>query len=397
MTFPVWHNFGVAKIVERSVALNRRACPITRFLRVAHLFRRQQLFERILYVDGPNKYVREKDAFVLRFDECIGDDELPQFPETLSKKMRTRSIHRSHSVSQTPQLDSENEDGWTCALSKGMRRRLKAKGYTSPLSITLPVPTNSGSCGRRTVIILPDDSPSALSSKFDVALASFLRPTSLVAVVLAQLRPRFRCSASFAPLLCLGLGNPAVDTASLRQLAFLAALVQMSEGIFSPEKTFVYDPVLKTTSRNFIRELGFCILSSNLEGHYQLPRERPTLVFLPHCPIALAEGLVACNWHLDVLNRLTFLSCPLKPRAGIAEVPCIAHLQPFRSYSLLKTEGERDFEGLRIEWFHIPPGVDLGAVKTSDKAAASSSDLLTFEAIPSFIDGGDTKAIDEVA
>lgn len=140
-----------------------------------------------------------------------------------------------------------------------MRRRLKAKGYTAPLSITLPVPTNSGSCGRRTVFILPDDSPSALSSKFDAALASFLRPTSLVAVVLAQLRQRFHCSASFAPLLCLGLGNPAVDAASLRQLAFLAALVQMSEGIFSPGKTFVYDPVLKTTSRNFIRGLGFCV------------------------------------------------------------------------------------------------------------------------------------------
>ncbi|VDK36959.1 unnamed protein product [Taenia asiatica] len=314
--------------------------------------------------------------------------------------MRTRSIHQSHPVPQASQLDSENEDGWTCALSKGMRRRLKAKGYTSPLSITLPVPTNSGSCGSRTVIILPDDSPSALSSKFDAALASFLRPTSLVTVVLAQLRPRFRCSASFAPLLCLGLGNPAVDAASLRQLAFLAALVQMSEGIFSPEKTFVYDPA----SAHFKSVCSFCIsvsfmqiLSSNLEGQYQLPRERPSLVFLPHCPIALAEGLVACNWHLDVLNRLTFLSCPLKPRAGIAEVPCIAHLQPFRSYSLLKTEGERDFEGLRIEWFHIPPDVDLGAVKTSDKAAASSSDLLTFEAIPSFIDGGDTKAIDEVA
>ncbi|CDS42897.1 protein sensitivity to red light reduced [Echinococcus multilocularis] len=311
--------------------------------------------------------------------------------------MRTRAIHQNHLVSQPAQVDSENEEGWTCALSKGMRRRLKAKGYATPLSITLPVPTNSSSCGRRTVFILPDDSPSALSSKFDAALASFLRPNSLVSIVLAQLRSRFRCSSSFAPLLCLGLGNPAVDSASLRQLAFLAALVQTSDGIFSPGKTFVYDPVLKTTSRNFIRQLGFCILSSNLEGQYQLPRERPTLVFLPHCPIALAEGLVTCNWHRDVLNQLTFLSCSLKPRAGIAEVPCIAHLQPFRCYSLLKTEGERDFEGLRIEWFHIPPGVDLGVVKTNDRVAVSSSDLLTFETIPSFIDGGDTKTTDGVA
>ncbi|VDM30590.1 unnamed protein product [Hydatigera taeniaeformis] len=319
--------------------------------------------------------------------------------------MRTRAIHQSASVSRPAQLDSENEEGWTCALSKvsyfrlrlGMRRRLKAKGYTAPLSFTLPVPANPGNHGRRTVFMLPDDSPSVLSSKFGAILASFLRPTSLVAVVLAQLRPRFSCSAGFATLLCLGLGNPAVDAASLRQLAFLSALVQMSEGIFSPGKTFVYDPLLKTTSRNFIRELGFYILSSNLEGQYQLPRGHPTLVFLPHCPIALAEGLVASNWHPDVLNRLTFLSCPLKPRAGIAEVPCIAHLQPFRSYSLLKTEGERDFEGIRIEWFHIPAGVDLGAAKNNEKVATSYSDLLTFEAIPSFIDGEDTKSTDEIS
>lgn len=144
-----------------------------------------------------------------------------------------------------------------------MRRRIKAKGCTGPFSITLP-PTQTNQV-RRKVVSLPDDSPSALRAKFDIALNHFLRPsispntTSLVRTVLNHLRNHFRNQNSAGILLCLGLGNPAVDASSLRQLAFLAALVQLSEGAFVPTKTFVYDPVLKNVARDFIRSLGFFV------------------------------------------------------------------------------------------------------------------------------------------
>ncbi|KAM7536947.1 hypothetical protein Aperf_G00000062774 [Anoplocephala perfoliata] len=315
--------------------------------------------------------------------------------------MPTKPTQKGHHVVKSPQFDSEDEDeGWTCALSKGMRRRIKAKGCIGPFSITLP-PSQTNQI-RRKVISLPDDSPSALRAKFGTALNCFLRPaispntTSLVKTVLGHLRNHSRIQNSAAILLCLGLGNPAVNTSSLRQLAFLAALVQLSEGAFVPTKTYVYDPVLKNVAREFIRGLGFCILSSNLEGQYCLPRDQPTLVFLPHCPIALAESLIACNWHQERLNRLTFLTCPLEPRQGLPEVPCLSHLQHYRHHESLNTN-ERDFEGLRIEWFDLPPGLELGPVKTASKNPTVTGDLLTFENISSFIDGGDAKTTDAVS
>ncbi|VDD75700.1 unnamed protein product [Mesocestoides corti] len=303
--------------------------------------------------------------------------------------MRTKTITKTTSLQ--PSL-SEDEDGeWNCALSKGMRRRLKATGRTSPLSVRLPVPKNSEK-KPRTLLYLPDDSPSALKAKFGAALAQFLPSegsASFVARVLSELRARIRPSAK---ILCLGLGNPAVDSSSLRQLAFLTALVEASDGIFAPARTFIYDPVLKITSRDFIRRQGFRVLSSNLEGHYHLPRDQSTFVFLPHCPLALAEGLVSCNWHREVLNQLTFLSCPLKPRNADNEVPHLAFLQPFRNRASLKTE--RDFEGLRLEWFYLPPEVNLVPASASSQSTIPSGDLLTFDNVSSFIDGCDAQTID---
>ena len=219
-----------------------------------------------------------------------------------------------------------------------MRRRLKANGYSGPLSISLPASANSGRL-RRTIISLPDDSPSALQAKFASALSRFLRPistSSLVGLVLAQLRSRFRSSATAAvggaPLLCLGLGNPAVDASSLRQLAFIVALVQTSEGVFSPAKTFIYDPVLKATSRDFIRSLGFCVSfvyvnrnsteMSSLFCRYMKFREFPWVFVFCTLPIQTSlfyfsswrthhSPLGDCDWVLLGKSLPRFLSCVL--------------------------------------------------------------------------------------
>ncbi len=143
-----------------------------------------------------------------------------------------------------------------------MRRRLKATGRTSPLSIRLPLKSSGKrSGGSRTLLALPDDSPAALKTKFSAALANFPFTRgdnpSFLTRVLVDLRVRIPAGSATASILCLGLGNPAVDAASLRQLAFLSAMIEASEGLFSPAKTFLYDPVLKTTSREFIRRQGF--------------------------------------------------------------------------------------------------------------------------------------------
>lgn len=149
-----------------------------------------------------------------------------------------------------------------------MRRRLKASGRSTPLSIRLPKSSSGGRIGdSRILLTLPDDSLSALKVKYSAALGNYpIRAGALVTRVLAVVKERIHGhpdgkSTTSNSILCLGLGNPAVDASSLRQLAFLSALVEASGGIFRPAKTFLYDPVLKATSRTFIRHQGFRVRS----------------------------------------------------------------------------------------------------------------------------------------
>ncbi|VDN28652.1 unnamed protein product [Dibothriocephalus latus] len=172
--------------------------------------------------------------------------------------------------------DDEDEQGWKCAVSKSMRRRLRRAGLTSPPRIRLreqrtsfqrPLP--------RMLIVLPDDTPGSLQKKFSIAL-DYLESSSsgrqFVAAVRTQLDSVFTSLHRSLPqppdhdssvfCLCLGLGNPAVDRSSLRQLAFLTALMKDST-LFQPSKTYFYDPLLRWTSRDFIRRLGFRVSGSN--------------------------------------------------------------------------------------------------------------------------------------
>lgn len=130
----------------------------------------------------------------------------------------------------------------------------------------------------KTVSFPPDDSPSVIRAKFDSALNKFLRSSSIetlniqmVISILEHLRNRRRISktsSSPATILCLGLGNPALYTSSLNQLALLAALVKLSGGTFLSEKTFIYDPLMKKVARNFIRGLGFRVSYYFLSIYY---------------------------------------------------------------------------------------------------------------------------------
>lgn len=73
----------------------------------------------------------------------------------------------------------------------------------------------------------------------------------------------------------------------------------------------------------------------------------------------------------------------------------MSHLQPYHHHESLNTN-ERDFEGLRVEWFYLPSGLELGPVKTASNNPTVTGDLLTFENISSFIDGVDVKTTDGV-
>lgn len=143
--------------------------------------------------------------------------------------------------------------------------------------------------------------------------------------------------------------------------------------------------------------VDFQILASNQRGHYRLPCDRASLVFLPHCPIFLAENLVASNWDRETLNRLTFLSCPLRPRSygsPTASVPYLTRLQPHRvSCKAFTPLDERFLEGLRLEWFSIPDGEVL---EPPCGDSCGGGGVLTYEEISAFIDGVDYKTTEKI-
>uniref|UniRef100_A0A0X3PGJ9 SRR1-like domain-containing protein n=2 Tax=Schistocephalus solidus TaxID=70667 RepID=A0A0X3PGJ9_SCHSO len=305
--------------------------------------------------------------------------------------------------------DEEDEQGWKCALSKGMRRRLRRAGLTSPPRIRLRDQTTPLRPLQRTLIALPDDTPEALQKKFSIALDYFERSCSgrqFVTAVLTQLDNVFTSLRLGIPqppdpgapifCLCLGLGNPAVDRSSLRQLALLTTLVKHT-ALFKPSKTYFYDPLLRQTSREFIRRLGFRILCSNTEGKYVLPQSHFTLAFLPHCPPALADSLLAANWSSHSLQRLVFYSCSLAPKSE-ADARLLVRLNRLRCLlTSIKPActTEQDFEGMRIECFN-PDGLACLPASLWDPTLSTQSsdttlrpllpDVLTTACVSTFLD-----------
>lgn len=164
---------------------------------------------------------------------------------------------------QPSAIEDEDLNDWNCALSKGMRRRLRAQGLDSPNSVDfskcLPSNIPTTALKHRSLMVLPEDSLVALKSKLSAARNNFLRSSFFIAVQdaiktgLASLNGNLKDNIK---ILCLGLGNPSVDRSSLRQLAFLSALVE-SVPQLSYKHTFLYDPVFRKTSRTFIRRQGF--------------------------------------------------------------------------------------------------------------------------------------------
>nr|CDS32234.1 protein sensitivity to red light reduced [Hymenolepis microstoma] len=295
----------------------------------------------------------------------------------------------------TTDYDSDiEENGWRLALSKGMRKRMKALNMEVTDFQKVPADVM---VDWKTLSFPPDDSPSTLRAKFDSAFNKFLHPSSIemlniqmVRSILEHLRNNQRIfkTSSPATFLCLGLGNPALYASSLNQLALLTALVRLSEGAFLPEKTFIYDPLMKKVARDFIRGLGFRILSFNFEGQYRLPRDKAVFVFLPFTPAALAENLIATNFDKGVLNRLTFLSNPIIPRpdsSGLPTTPHVSLLQPYRRFAKINTK-DRDFRALQVEWFDIPPEVKLEKILENN---AYSPLITPFHKVKSFVDGED--------
>ncbi|TPP66127.1 hypothetical protein FGIG_06827 [Fasciola gigantica] len=177
-----------------------------------------------------------------------------------------------------------------------------------------------------------------------------------------EVTPNYEMQHTF-DVLCLGLGNPAVDQASLSQLAVLDLLLERDSRL-TRSRTQLYDPLFRSVSRSFILELGMQILGTNEEACYPLALDRHHFVMLPHCAPALVNNLLYTNWDPNFLGRVILfsnswshvrreLSVSGEPEYLIAqELACIYALESIiaateePSYS-----NDVDFEGMRIQWF----------------------------------------------
>lgn len=106
--------------------------------------------------------------------------------------------------------------------------------------------------------------------------------------------------------ICLGLGSPSDSRCSRVQVALLHRLADASPLLESTRLTF-YDPAFTRTDVEFLtRRFGSgAVLRTNDEG--QIVCDRPSLFFLPHCPLPLLNNLLFANWTPANLSNLFIL------------------------------------------------------------------------------------------
>ncbi|GAA49884.1 acetyl-CoA acyltransferase [Clonorchis sinensis] len=312
--------------------------------------------------------------------------------------------------SSSTSADASLDDGgpWLRACTR--RRREKSDAKLKPV---LRCSTAQRPDGRRPPAglsdLVEDDDIETLKSKFASARAYFLNSdsgTHFLATLLGDLRDAF-CDISLderdsIDVLCLGLGNPAVDRASLRQLALLDLLIERDPRL-TRSRTQLYDPVFRSVSRQFIHHLGMKVIQRNEEACYQLDPDRHHLIILPHCAPVLINNLLFTNWSLDVISRMALFSngwkqvrCELlasgEPETLIAEelayihtleplvtVGCCNRPMPAKRRGGSKRTEELDFEGMRVQWFRrmdllsLPPGT--WAIRSPNKSGHSLNSM----------------------
>lgn len=67
---------------------------------------------------------------------------------------------------------------------------------------------------------------------------------------------------------------------------------------------YVHDPVFSSTETSFLTRLNLSVIPENEIGVRKV--ECSTLIFLPHCPTALVNNLLWCNWSPNLRNCIVF-------------------------------------------------------------------------------------------
>lgn len=96
-------------------------------------------------------------------------------------------------------------------------------------------------------------------------------------------------------VVCYGLGNFTSSVTSRYQLALLLLFKEL----FSVQ-VYLHDPVFSDTELDFLNKLQLTRIERNEEGARKI--NSSALIFMPHCPTALLNNLLWCNWGLRLSN-----------------------------------------------------------------------------------------------
>jgi hypothetical protein len=97
-----------------------------------------------------------------------------------------------------------------------------------------------------------------------------------------------------------GLGRCSKSGDSLIQLEFCALLLSRLPAAQS--QAFVYDPQMSAGDYKMAAEFGFQRITENECGRRSVVR-RPTLFFMPRCPLGLYDNLLEANYTANSLNN----------------------------------------------------------------------------------------------
>lgn len=98
---------------------------------------------------------------------------------------------------------------------------------------------------------------------------------------------------------CYGLGNISSSVISRYQFSLLLLLRDHFK-----LNVDIYDPVFLPVELEFLSKYDMNQIDYNEEGLRQITS--PTIIYMPHCPTALTNNLLWCNWLPDLSNCIIF-------------------------------------------------------------------------------------------
>lgn len=99
-------------------------------------------------------------------------------------------------------------------------------------------------------------------------------------------------------IICLGIGRISDCSIAKYQLALISIIGKR----LKCQVIKFFDPVLSASEQEAIKQLGYEVLTENIEGKYIA--EDPTLFYLPHCPKQITNNLLFANWNSDQIQNL---------------------------------------------------------------------------------------------